>query len=223
MNAKSMIAREIRRRAVLCGLLLAGVVLLPAAESHRQPPAAVAQPSGAGEIVFSLDPAQSKVHYTVGSTLHTVHGTFAFKRGALRIEPASGRAAGEIVVDATSGESGNDGRDKKMHKDVLQSNRYTEVIFRPDRVDGKIPATGTVSAQLHGILTVHGSDHEVTVPAQAELSGDRWKGTVKFRIPYVEWGMKSASTFLLKADSFVDIELEMSGSVQPPQSAAGSR
>jgi hypothetical protein len=45
-----------------------------------------------GEVILHLDPAQSKLHWALGSTLHTVHGTFALKRGAVRFNPASGSA-----------------------------------------------------------------------------------------------------------------------------------
>src|SRR5712671_2885337 len=61
-----------------------------------------------GEIVLGIDPTQSKVRWTLGTTLHTVHGTFAFKNGTLQLDLASGKASGEIAVYATSGDSGND-------------------------------------------------------------------------------------------------------------------
>src|SRR5262249_34352278 len=77
-----------------------------------------APPEG-GELLLKLDPDKSEFHWTLDTTLHTVHGTFKFKSGELRINPSSGVASGEILVPATSAESGNDGRDKKMHKDVL--------------------------------------------------------------------------------------------------------
>src|ERR1700685_4005282 len=88
------------------------------------------------EVTLNLDLAQSKLHWTLDSTLHTVHGTFNLKRGAVKFDPATGNASGEFVVDAASGESGNDGRDKKMHGEILESARYTEVIFRVKRIEG---------------------------------------------------------------------------------------
>src|SRR6202035_2238403 len=36
-------------------------------------------PLTTSEIVLTLDPSQSKIHWSVDSTLHTVHGTFALK------------------------------------------------------------------------------------------------------------------------------------------------
>src|SRR5271165_5821047 len=78
----------------------------------------------AQEIALSVDPTQSKVHWSVDSTLHMVHGTFTLKSGAMHFEPESGKAGGEIVVLATSGESGDNSRDAKMHKEVLESGKY---------------------------------------------------------------------------------------------------
>ena len=167
-----------------------------------------------GGLTLNIDPAQSKVHWTLGSTLHTVHGTFALKRSAVILDPQSGKASGEFAVYATSGESGNDSRDKKMQTEILESARYPEVVFRPDRISGKVPAQGSCNVEVHGILLLHGSGHELTVPVQAELTGDHWKGAAKFSVPYVQWGLKSPNTFFLKADPAVQIELELSGTLQ---------
>jgi len=202
------------RRATRSALLLALLVLLGVrawARAQQAPPAAVP-----GEIKLSVDPAQSKVNWILGSTLHTVHGTFAFKRGEVRIDPASGSASGEFVVDATSGKSGNDSRDSKMHKQILESAKYTEVVFRPTRIDGKVLAQGASNVQVHGTFLLHGSEHEISVPVQAELTASQWKGSAKFSVPYVQWGLKSPNTFLLRADPTVQVELELTGSVRLP-------
>lgn len=186
----------------------AALLVLSALPQHAAPPLP------ASEIVLSLDPAQSKVHWTLGTTLHTVHGTFAFKNGILHVDPASGKASGEIVVLATSGDSGNDSRDRKMHKDVLESAGYPEVVFRPDRVDGKIAPQGAFTVQLHGIFVLHGTEHELTVPVQAEFAGDHWTGSAKLTVPFIDWGLKNPSSFLLKVDHAVEIDLELKGALQ---------
>src|ERR1700736_3705857 len=62
---------------------------------------------------LQLDPERTTVHFTLGAALHTVHGNFRLKHGALSLDPASGKLTGEIVVDARSGESGNGTRDRK--------------------------------------------------------------------------------------------------------------
>ena len=192
----------------LCVALLVALPVLIALPQHAAPQMA------AGPLVFAVDPTQSRVHWTLGSSLHTVHGIFALKRGSFQVDPATGKASGEIVVDATSGKSGNDGRDRKMHKDVLESARFSEIIFRPDGTTGKLETHGKSTVQVHGIFLLHGSEHELTVPVEASLSGDHWSGSAKFSIPFIEWGLKNPSTWLLKVEHSVTIELELKGTVQ---------
>ena len=207
-----MSLRTIRRNLILSAVVGGFAVLLSSSAAHRPPQAPA--PVSAKEIVLAVDPKQSTVHYSVSSSLHTVHGTFTMKRGTLRLDPATGKAAGEIVVDAASGQSGSDSRDKKMHKEVLESARFTEIIFRPDRVEGAVPPQGTSSAQLHGVCVLHGSEHEMTVPVRAELNAENWKGTATFSVPYNDWGLKNPGNFLLKVDHTVEIEVDMAGSMQ---------
>jgi polyisoprenoid-binding protein YceI len=191
-------------------------VLLTAGNSRRQQAVttqATAQ-APAGNVSLALDPQQSSLHWTLDTTLHTVHGTFLLKRGVVEFDPASGKASGEIVVAAASGESGDNSRDKKMHREVLESAKYPEIVFRPDRIDRKIPGSGSWSAGIHGVFVLHGAEHELTVPVQGEFTGEHWKGTAKFSVPYIQWGLKNPSNFLLKADTNVEIELAMSGGMQ---------
>src|SRR6201982_1411891 len=67
----------------------------------------------AQESIFALDPSKSTIEFTLGASLHTVHGTFKLKRGEIRFDPSKGTASGAIVVDALSGESGKQGAVKK--------------------------------------------------------------------------------------------------------------
>src|SRR5690349_16164066 len=90
-------------------LALLGVFLLCAGLLAAQSPAP------AQVLVLKLDQARSGAEITLPATMHTVHGTFAAKHGTIHFDPASGKADGEIVFDAASGSTGNDGRDHKMH------------------------------------------------------------------------------------------------------------
>jgi polyisoprenoid-binding protein YceI len=198
------------RLSAVTMLAVSALLVLSALPQHAAPQ------TPAGELVLAVDPAASKVHWTLDSSLHTVHGTFALKNGMLHVDLATGKASGEIIVDATSGNSGNDGRDKKMHKEVLESGRYSEVVFRPDRVEGKITLNGACALQIHGTFLLHGGEHELTIPVQAELGKDHWSGSAKFDIPYIDWGLKNPSNFLLKANHTVNVDLELKGILQRP-------
>jgi polyisoprenoid-binding protein YceI len=169
--------------------------------------------AGAQDVAFQLDPQHSIVNFTLGDVLHTVRGTFHLKQGFLHLDPASGKLTGEIIVDAKSGESGSGMRDRKMHREVLESDRYPEIAFRPDRVDGSASLQGKSSLRVHGIFTIHGSDHELTVPAEVEVLSDHWTATLHFAVPYASWGMKNPSTLFLRVSESVDIDLTTAGTV----------
>lgn len=159
-----------------------------------------------------FDPAQSRVEWTLGAVLHTVHGTFKLKRGAIRFDPATGAASGEFVVDATSGESGNGDRDSRMHKNILESRKYPEIVFRPRQVDGKVAPEGASQVLIHGLLEIHGAAHEIAIPTQVRMSGGRMTVTLQFPVPYVKWGMNNPSTLFLRVDEKVDIKIEATAS-----------
>ncbi|MGH9497315.1 MAG: YceI family protein [Candidatus Sulfotelmatobacter sp.] len=168
--------------------------------------------AAAQDSAFQLDPAQTSVEFTLGDVLHTVHGKFTLKHGALQLDPA-GKISGEIVVDATSGDSGSAMRDRKMHKEVLESARYPEIAFRPDHIEGSVAPQGKSSVMVHGTFSIHGAEREITVPAQVETSAGKWSANVHFTIPYAKWWMKNPSNLFLKVNDTVEIDLAASGSI----------
>jgi polyisoprenoid-binding protein YceI len=158
--------------------------------------AAAVVPARAQDTTLQVDPSHTSVQFTLGDVLHTVRGTFKLKRGALQLDTASGKISGEIVVDARSGESGSSMRDRKMHKEILESDRYPEISF-----------------QVHGIFSIHGVDLEITVPAEVEMSPDHWSATIHFTVPYEKWGMKNPSTLFLRVNDFVEIDVAAAGNI----------
>jgi polyisoprenoid-binding protein YceI len=166
----------------------------------------------AQETGLQIDPAQASVKFTLGDVLHTVHGTFQLAHGSLQFNPASGKLSGEIVINAKSGESGSGMRDRKMHKEVLESQRYPEISFRPDRVEGAVASQGKSSVKVHGMFNIHGVDREIDVPAEVEMAPGSWTATVHFTVPYAKWGMKNPSNLFLHVDDTVQIDLAVAGS-----------
>jgi len=167
------------------------------------------------ELLLQLDPARSGADITLAGNLHTVKGAFLLKRGAIHFDPASGKAGGEVAFDATSGKTGNSSRDNKMHKDVIESGRYPEIAFRPDRAAGELAASGASTLQVHGMFTMHGAEHEVTFPVEVTFAGSAWTAKASFQVPYVRWGMKNPSKLFLRVDDVVQVQFHASGSVIP--------
>jgi polyisoprenoid-binding protein YceI len=179
--------------------------------------------AAAQDTAFQLDPAQTSVKFTLGDVLHTVRGTFLLKHGALQFDPASGKISGEIVVDAKSGESGSGMRDRKMHKEILESERYPDIAFRPDKIEGPLASQGKSSVMVHGTFSIHGVDREITVPAEVEMSADHWTATVHFTVPYEKWGMKNPSTLFLRVNDSVEIDLVAAGTLAKPSAISSSQ
>jgi polyisoprenoid-binding protein YceI len=154
---------------------------------------------------FVIDPVRTHVEFVLGSTLHTIHGTFRLTRGDLHFDPATGAAGGELAVDAGSGDSGSAARDKRMNNSILETPKFPEVVFRPDHVEGTVAPQGKSRVQLRGMFWLHGTAHEMTVPLTVDANNGEYQATATFAIPYVKWGLKNPSTLILRVNDKVDI------------------
>jgi polyisoprenoid-binding protein YceI len=170
----------------------------------------------AQDMTVELDPANTRIEFTVAATLHTVHGTFALKNGTIHVNPSTGSARGLVVVVAASGDSGNKGRDQKMDDEVLESQRYPEMTFTATGFSGKFALAGSSTAQVDGILRLHGTDHPVTLSLPVQVQGQNVSAHTHIVIPYVAWGLKNPSTFLLHVGEKVDIDIDAAGRLLPP-------
>lgn len=169
-------------------------------------------PVRAQETLVALDPAQTKITFTVDTTLHMVHGTFKMKHGEIRFDPATGKASGSIVVDAVSGNSENEGRDKKMHHEVLESDKFSEIVFTPTEVHGRIAPAGTSEVEVPGMIRMLGKDHEFKVTFSVEsVNGREVHASTHFTVPYKKWGLKNPGNFLLHVNDNVEVEVHAVG------------
>ena len=200
-----MIRRK-RRAAAALAAPLAGIGL-----------ALAAAPACAEEGRLEIDPAKSEVHFTLGATLHTVHGTGRVTSGALVFDPAGGPASGFVVVDARSFVTGIAQRDRNMHEQVLESAKYPEIRFDAERLDVKARGADAAEVTLHGAFTIHGGRHAVDVPGRIVREGAGVRIEATFRVPYAEWGMTDVSNFVLRVDPFVDVQLVLRGTLSLPE------
>lgn len=199
--------------------LLAACALVPflaaaaAARTSGEPPAETAEVPPALPTVV-LDTTSTRIAFTLGATLHTVEGSFAVREGRISFDPAGGRATGRVVVDATSGDTGNAKRDRKMHREVLESERYPEIVFTPSSVAGHLAPQGTSHVTLAGTVSLHGGSHPLSIPTDVTVDGDRVTATGTFAVPYVEWGLEDPSAFILRVEKHVDVTLEAVGRLE---------
>ena len=177
--------------------------------------AALSAVNATDEIVLDLNPAQTEISFTLPDVLHTVHGTFQLKSGTVRFDPATGAAGGAVIVDVSSGASGSPARDRKMHKEILESGRYPEAVFIPTRVEGRFSNEGVAELQLHGLIKIHGGEHEMTFQTSVETKGDQLVANMRGVLPYVKWGMKNPSTFILRVGDKVQLDIRATGHIHP--------
>lgn len=179
-------------------------------------PGMLAAPAFAQEKALELDPTQSAVHFTLKSSLHTVHGTFTLTSGKVSFDPATGKAAGLIIVSAPSGESGNKGRDSRMHKEIIESQRYPEITFAPRDIEGRVEMQGESQIEVKGEFRLLGEDHEIVIPITLKNEGSVVTLNSDFSIPYIAWGLKNPSTFILRASDTVEVSIHASGNWTAP-------
>jgi polyisoprenoid-binding protein YceI len=181
---------------------------------------AFAPASRAQGFSVALDPAQTKVAFTLDTTLHNVHGTFQLKSGQVHFDVATSKASGAIIVDARSGDTDNKSRDKKMHQEILESQKYAEIIFTPLQVRGSVDPKKASQVDVTGTFRIHGQDHDITMTMALQPgSGSQLHCDTNFAIPYIAWGMKDPSTFLLHANDTVELEIHATAQIIADQPA----
>jgi polyisoprenoid-binding protein YceI len=164
---------------------------------------------------FMVNPDASNVGFALTGTGHEVHGTFHVRKGTIEFDRNAPAMSGMIVVSAASGESGDKGRDKKMHGDVLDVDHSADVTFEPKSYQGTIAASGDSQIQVSGLFTLRGTPHDIMVPMQVHIEGANVKAKGSFIVPYVKWGLKDPSVFILKVAKDVHIDLDLSGTLSP--------
>ena len=163
---------------------------------------------------FNINPDASTVAFTLGGH-DTTNGTFRVSKGEVHFDPTSPNLSGLVDVSASSGNSGNASRDKKMITQVLEAAQFSDVTFVPQTYTGTLTPSGDSNLQVTGIFTLHGTPHTITVPMQLHVDGAKCTAKAHFVVPYVQWGLKDPSIFILKVAKEVDINLTLVGFLAP--------
>lgn len=172
-----------------------------------------ASPLASKTLKFELDPVETEVEFSFAATLHKVGGRLAAKQGTIEIDLETGHAKGWILLDSTTAITGNRRRDRKMHEKILESLRFPDIVFSIDRVTGGVRPTGRSELQLHGTLDFHGTKRPFSLLAVANSDGQRVTATGTVVVPYLEWGLKDPSFFLLRVAKEVTVRVKVVGRV----------
>jgi polyisoprenoid-binding protein YceI len=163
---------------------------------------------------FKVKSDVSEISFSLGGSDHTTHGTFHVQSGSIDFDQ-SAKISGSIVVAAGSGKTGNDTRDKKMNTDVLNVAHFNEISFIPQSYQGTISPAGDSTIQVSGTFILHGTPHPLTVSVQIHIDGKTCTAKTHFLVPYVKWGLKDPSVFILRVAKEVQIDLTLAGSLSP--------
>jgi polyisoprenoid-binding protein YceI len=174
---------------------------------------AVAAPLVAGDLQIELNPELTMIALRLQATLHSVHGTAAAASGSMHLDTESGNATGKVTIDATSAQTGNNKRDKKMHAKVLRSADHPRIVLWPQRIEGSLAQPGASDVTLHGKMEILGQSHEIAIPVHIEIKDGQFTAKGEFEIPYVEWGLEDPSTFVLRVAKVVEVTVEAAGTI----------
>ena len=136
---------------------------------------------------------------TLNTTHEVVNGTFHVQSGSIEFDRSAPRMSGSVVVLAGSGKTGNDSRDRKMYRDILEVEQYATVSFEAKTYSGAIAPSGDSTIQVTGIFTLLGTPHEITVPMQVHLEGASATAKAHFVVPYVALGAQESKLLDLES------------------------
>ena len=169
--------------------------------------------ASAQQQTFTVNPGASNIGFALAGTGHEVHGIFHVTSGTIQFDHNAPKMSGTVLVSASSGNSGDKSRDKNMNQKVLQSDRFADITFQPQSYTGSLAPTGDSTIQVSGMFTLHGTPHEITVPMQIHIDGQNLTARGSFIVPYVKWGLKDPSVFVLRVAKEVHIDLNLAGTV----------
>lgn len=158
-----------------------------------------------------IAPAEAQLTFLLEATGHDVSGQLYLKEGKLHYDTATGAASGRIVLGAARTDTGNERRDRAMHEKVLESTLFPEIIFVPDHITGEVDDAGAGQFDLHGAITLHGDDHEVSLPTETRIDEDgRLVAHASLEVPFVEWGLEDPSLLFLRVAKVVQVDIRFS-------------
>jgi polyisoprenoid-binding protein YceI len=172
---------------------------------------AAAAPAAAEPYRLELDPALTEISFTLGARLHTVRGRFTLASGEIAFDPETGAASGEVRVDARSGDTGIDRRDRVMHEEVLDSAAHPLLVLRPERIEVARREDDALSGTLYGRFEVRGASHPIELAFEGTRQGESARVAVRFDVPWVAWGLPDPSNVVLSVEKTLAVAVSAGG------------
>ena len=172
-------------------------------------------PASGGELRLLLRPADSRITFVLDATAHKVRGSAEIADGEIRFDPATGSVEGTVTVDATSAQTGNQRRDRQMHRKVLRSEEFPTIVLTPRAFQGDFDPHTVSQLDLQASLRLLGREHDIEIAVTLTPEGSELRIEGDFVVPFVAWGLKDPSRFLLRVKKVVDLHIDLRGELTP--------
>lgn len=170
----------------------------------------------AQQVAFHFEPSQTQIRWSMRENLRKVEGTATLTGGLIAMNPASGLAQGQLLIDIDSLHTGNDARDKRIKNEVAEAEKYPQAFFHPSKVAGSLGESGRQTLKIEGQFNLHGQDHPMTLLVDVDRKGDRAEVITRFKIPYVAWGMKRPGGWFWSTSREIAVEVKAVARVETP-------
>lgn len=101
--------------------------------------------------------------------------------------------AGSLSVTDKMSDKDRRELERTMNQEVLESDRYPEIVYQAAGVPATKTGDGQFSASLMGTLTLHGVTNPQVVAAQIVVTGDMLRAFGEFSVSQSAYGIKPVS------------------------------
>jgi polyisoprenoid-binding protein YceI len=131
---------------------------------------------------------------------HTHHFAVRNFTGEAQVSPEMLEPASLLLTVKTDSleETGKDFTEEQKkiinegaRKEVLQAEKYPEIVFKSTEVKTKKGSGDKFEAELGGDLTLHGTTRHIVIPAQVTFNRDSFRASGEFSINRSDFGVKT--------------------------------
>lgn len=122
-------------------------------------------------------------------------------------------ANSKITVDVTGLQTDQAMRDNYVRRNVLETSKYPNVTFAPKTLQGlptPLPASGQVSFQMSGDLTIKDVTKPVTWDVSGTINGDQATGTATVTFKFADFNLTQPRVpVVLSIEDHITLQLDL--------------
>lgn len=167
------------------------------------------QPLMAQAADLQVDAQNSSITFLSKTTTHDFRGKAGKLSGQLVLNADHTSASGRVDVDVLGISTGDNTRDANMYK-MFAAALFPAIVLDVNKVDIVPAADGTeAKAVLHGVLTMHGIHHDVTIPAHVTLDHGRNICAGSFSVSLKAFDLHAPSFLFIKVADPVQVDFSI--------------